>query len=88
MGAFRRWERNTPFIDSVCSYLPSLDSELCVGGQKTKVTQVQTLVLPGRLEDKPSSLENSERTVIRAINRGQKARGSLKKRNSIPGCLH
>lgn len=26
-------------MDSVCSHSPSLDPQLCVGGQKTKVTQ-------------------------------------------------
>ena len=48
MRAFGRRERETTFIDSVCSLLLSSDSEpapvLCAGGQETKVTQVWMLV--------------------------------------------
>lgn len=68
-------------MDSVCSHLLSSDSEpgpvLCAGGQKTKVTQVWTLVQLVRLEDEPPSPKNSGWTVTRTVKKGQKARGIL-----------
>ena len=82
MRALERWETDITFIDSICSLLLSTDSEpgpvLCARGRETKVAQVWILVQLVGLEDKLPVPENSGQTVIRAVKRGQRARGSLK----------
>lgn len=72
-------------MDSVCSHSPSLDPQLCVGGQKTKVTQGTDLGPASEVggQAAPPSPENSEQIVIRAVKRRQKARGSLKNETQL-----
>lgn len=57
---------------------PDSGPVLCARSQETKVTPVWILVQLVGLEDKLPVPENSGQTVIRAVKRGQRARGSLK----------
>lgn len=74
-------------MDSVRSHLLSPDSVpspvLCAGSQKTKVTQLWTLVHPVRLENESPSPKNSGQTVIRAVEKGQRARGIPKNETQL-----